>query len=177
MKNDQTSWWNSSTRQHVYLRWTCLVLCNAAFPFFLSMAVVKSPAQIIGVALAVISFIVIYAEVDTWAINKRHLVFSKHLRLSAAIKIATVILPFIDMICGMVAISLTHLISGINLEHVNDHHSTTTILLSSPQEACLTYITTMIDGVLLSLFVAAIMLLVRFINRLRTNRKNALNNA
>lgn len=163
----------------VYTRWSWLVLLNAAFPFLLSFMVTHSSAQYIGIVLAILSFIVIYAEFDAYLIRQGYLRLSRQLRLSAIIKIATPLLPFIDMISGMIAIGATKLITGYNIEshsQITRYQASDTI--HSPQASTLvelasTYIATMINGFILSAIVAILLLLVRLVYTLRKRHKQA----
>lgn len=169
------NWWNSSARNHVYARWIVLVLINALFPFLLSLSLIKSPAQFVGIMFAVLSFIVLYAEFDHWLLAKQYRSLSKQLRVSAAVKVATVLLPFIDMICGMISIELTKLITGLNLK-TSSYRGGYSDNLSGPLEACVTYITTMIDGFLLSAVVAAIIVVSRLAIKIIKYKKQNIEN-
>jgi len=170
------TWWNSPARNAVYARWCFLVVINAAFPFFLSLIVLSRTAQFIGVLMALASFTVIYAELDLWLIDKQHLTLSKQLKTSAAIKIATPLLPFIDMLTGSASIAATTVLTGYNLEQAGINPSYNEIDTANPTDQvsatlnmALVYLTTMIDGVLLSLLVGIILLLLRGTGRIWTN--------
>lgn len=168
---DKTTWWNSSARNLVYARWGVLVLINALFPLFLAVGFLNNAQQFIGISLAIASFMVIYAEVDLWLIDKRYFALSKQLRTSAAIKIGTVVLPFIDMIIGMLSMAVTRMLTGFDLEKVTRHSKhyeldgVQSVDLSILLKSSLTYLTTMIDGVLLTLLVGLILLVLRLVKK------------
>jgi len=171
MKSTQQTWWSSSERHHVYGRWCLLVLLNSAYPFILSLSMVNTPSHFIGICLAVMSFIVIYAEIDDWLLQQQYLTLSKQLKISASIKVATVVLPFIDIISGRIAIGITQFISGINMQHSRHELSVANTNYLDLQELVTTYTATMIDGLLLSLLVALILGLIRLIKNLRHTKK------
>lgn len=173
MKKQSITWWNAHHRNSVYTRWILLVILNAAFPFFLSLMLAKTPSQIVGILFAVLSFIVIYAETESYLLNRNYLTLAKQLRLSAAIKISTIFLPFIDMVTGIIALGITHQLTGVDLEKSsrtldqrieNSQQISPTLNLS---DLGASYLTTMIDGFLLSIIVAIIIGLIRFIAHCR----------
>jgi len=162
-----TNWWNAANKDSVYLRWTLLVILNAAFPFFLAMKITQTPSQILGILFAILSFIVIYAEAEHYLLKREFKSLAKQLRLSGAIKIATVLLPFIDMLIGAIALEISRELTGISLQN----RSRLARSVESNQTLSSTfnlgdfgasYLTTMIDGVLLSVIVAMILGLIRF---------------
>jgi len=174
MQQTKQTWWCSSERHHIYYRWCLLVLLNASYPFILSLSIVKSVSHLIGIALAVISFIIIYAELDDWLLQRQHQALSKQLRISASIKIATILLPFIDIVTGSIAIETTRIITGINVQHFQSTTQANDVLglnFLSLKELVATYLTTMIDGLLLSLFVALLIGLIRLASNLRQEQK------
>ena len=174
MQTLKQSWWSSSERHHIYSRWCLLVLINAAYPFLLSLTIINTPSQFIGVGLAIISFIIIYAETDSWLLQKQYQKLSKQLKISASLKIATFILPFIDIFTGMVAIGTTEIITGISIEKSRHYmHELEAIKTSylNLEEMTTSYMVTMTDGLLLSLIVALVLGLIRFINNMYHKQK------
>jgi len=163
-----TSWWSSPERNLVYARWGVLVLINALFPLLLAASMLNQTPQFIGIALAIASFIVIYAEIDLWLIDQHYFTLSAQLRTSAVIKMGTVLLPFIDMVVGMFSMTITRMITGFDLKTIahtaSKHYEIDCIRCAEPSTllaTSLTYLTTMIDGVLLTLLVGLILLALR----------------
>lgn len=177
----KTTWWNTSARDLVYLRWSFLVIINTLFPLFLASGIIENASQLIGIFLAIASFVVIYAELDLWLISQQRLALSKQLRISAVIKFGSPLLPFIDMLCGMLSIAISKFLTGFDLERINrhaQHHmngSVEAIERSALLDGALTYLTTMVNGVLLTLLVGAILLLVRIFGSKLAKRRAKLN--
>ena len=171
MKPLNLTWWRSDERHHIYKRWVLLVLLNAAYPFLLSLMTMESNTQIVGVVLGIISFIIIYAELENYLLQHRYQTLSKQLRLSALLKVTTVFLPFIDLIVGSVSIEITKVITSINLQSYQTKVEAYSSSLGNLKLISAAYITTMIDGILLSLLVALILGLIRLIANLRRKYK------
>ena len=160
----------NADRRSIYAYWSLCVILNASLPFFFALGVTSTLPQYLGVAAAVISFIWIYSEFDYRLLEKNHLVWSKHIRLSAALKVLTLLAPAIEIICGAVSIALVeYLLKSVSWLSTNTEH----LDLFAAQSATgfwVSYLITMINGTLLSLFVGLILLLVRPIIRLVSAR-------
>ena len=164
------SFWYSPKRFDLYMRWSFLVILNAAFPFILSLQIAQTPSHLLGILLAIITFIFAYAEVDFWLLKQKHHALAKQLRVSAAIKVSTLIFPFIDIFTGIIALDISRLLTGINITHY-DVQTTSTGSYSTALESvniaktCASYLTTMINGILLSLIVIGILFIIRVISK------------
>ena len=171
MSNTISHFWSSPLRHFIYSRWTVIVLLNAMLPFFLSLEFIRNITAFTGIMLAVASFVVIYAELESWLLRQRYTQLAKQLKLAASIKIATIIYVFIDMIIGAIAIETTRWLTGINVQKVGTYDSS---FINLPELAA-SYITTMIDGFLLSIIVALLIMVIRGIIQLRRYFKGAPN--
>jgi len=169
MTEQKSNWWRSTDRSAIYLRWSVLVALNAAYPFFLSLMMVKTTSQLIGIAFGILSFIIIYAETESYFLERNYTTLAAQLRLGAAIKISTVLLPFIDMITGSIALGITHQLTGVDLSssikriRTEDNLSQLIDPMLNLVELGTSYMTTLIDGFLLSIIVAMIIGLIRLI--------------
>ena len=161
MKDFLRTFWRSSERHFIYSRWTFLVLINALLPFLFSLEIITSISILLGITLAVSSFVIIYAELESWLLLKYCAQLARQLKVSAALKITTCLLPFIDLITGSISMELARWLTGINF---STPHKAEVIDMS---QVAISYITTMIDGFLLSMIVAFIMLLINTITKLR----------
>jgi len=99
---------------------------------------------------------------------------AKQLKLAATIKIATFFLPLIDMITGSMALELSRILTGISLDrdsHSSEFYDPVPTHELQFQELIGAYVTTMIDGFLLSIIVMIFISVIRGIMRLK-NRNN-----
>jgi len=158
----------------VTVYWSAMVVLNAIFPFLISLGFLTTLPKLIGVLMAIATFTLLYASLDWWLLNKGKSVLSSRLRLGAFIKIFTFILPFIDLIIGAISVGATRILIGVNLESERHQKALDSYYLQSALECLATYLTTMIDGLLLSAIVGVLMLLITLISQksyLRVKRR------
>lgn len=140
----------------IFIKWTALVLLNAAFGLMMNLK--ASPAQAAGMFAAIATFVLIYATLDIYLQEKRLHKWQRALLAGVLLKALIQLLPVIDMMAGAIAVDLVM--------------GTTT---SKAEGGFIQYyLTTLVDGFLLSLVVGCFSLLARLIMRLLEQRKSRL---
>jgi hypothetical protein len=129
-------------------KWTILVWLNAAASFFLVMSEQLKIWDIAGVTLAVFTFVGIYAFIDQYLLNQQKAELRIQLLWGVVLKALTQFAFMIEIATGSLSLQIV----------------TNTITMQIPFISH--YVATMIDGVLLSVFVLFIMLLVRMVRAL-----------
>ena len=127
------------------LKWTVLVWLNAAVSFFLVVSDNHLVSEIAGMTFAVFTFVGIYACIDQYLLNQQRTELRTQLLWGVVLKALTQFAPMIEIATGSVSLQIV----------------TNTITMQIPFVSH--YVATMIDGILLSVFVLFIMMLVRLI--------------
>ena len=127
------------------LKWTVLVWLNAAVSFFLVVSDNHLVSEIAGMTFAVFTFVGIYACIDQYLLNQQKTELRTQLLWGVALKALTQFAPMIEIATGSVSLQIV----------------TNTITMQIPFVSH--FVATMIDGVLLSLFVLLLMMLVRLV--------------
>ncbi len=155
-------------RRSVYTYWCICIIINASLPFFFALGMTTTLPQFLGVFAAVTTFICLYSEVDYRLLSQGKFDGSKQLRVSAALKPVTFLLPGIDLMTGALSIGITEaLIKSVSWLSSGQEH----LNLFQPQDVTgfwASYVITFIDGLLLSLLVGLILLMVKAVIRFRT---------
>lgn len=152
----------------LYGRWIILVLLNAILGLMFSLEILKSIGHYLGVVLAIISFIILYASLDHWLVTHQKQRLAKKLRLSAFLKAFTQVFMFIDLMCGMISLEITNfifdnlfnsqlIVSGTRRERSYSSITTYNEPVQTIIDTLHSYTTTMIDGFLLSIIVGVIL--------------------
>lgn len=128
----------------IFLKWTILVWLNAAYSFYMSLSKYSQAIEIAGITFVVFTFVIAYATVDIYPLNQNNLLLRWQLFGSVVIKMLFQIYPVIEMSSGIIAANIVEDLIGI------------ISFLTA-------FLTTLIDGFLLSLLVAIIFWLVKFI--------------
>jgi len=132
------------------------------------LSVTTTLPQFLGILAAVTTFIYLYSEIDYHLLNQRKFDGSKQLRISAALKLVTFLLPGIDLLTGALSISITQgFITSVSWLSTSNE----LLDLFRPQTVTgfwVSYVITFIDGLLLSLLVGLILLMVKAVIRFRT---------
>ena len=136
---------NISTRYELFFKWTVLVWLNAAVSFFLAVALGEhnQPAEIVSIICSIFTFVVIYTELDYYLIKKKEIKLRKSLFIAVLLKALTQFYPMIEMVTGMLSTGFIESFGLNNLSFIS------------------TYLTTLTDGILLSIVVALFMLIAK----------------
>ena len=127
------------------LKWTVLVWLNAAVSFFLVVSGDHLTSEIAGMTFAVFTFVGIFVCIDQYLLNQPRTELRTQLLWGVALKTLTQFVPMIEIATGSLSLQIV----------------TNTITMQIPFISH--YVATMIDGVLLSLFVLLLMMLVRLV--------------
>ena len=166
MNNTILNFCSSPKRHFIYSRWAIIVMLNALYPFILwstSIGRISNIPALTGIMLAIISFVAIYAELESWLLRKHHVQLAKQLKIAASIRIVTVVVYLIDIFFGVIALEAAHLLTGVNL----NRYSTYNLI----PEITATYTTTMVVGFLSSILVGLLILIIRGITKLTRHYK------
>lgn len=126
----------SYSLSYIIAKWVILVICNAAFSFYVATDI--GQANLAGICFGIFSWIVIYVylEIFTYEQNLPKLRFS--LFIGAILKIITQFYPIIEYVTGALAIAIIE---------------NTTLTAKQFLGA---YLITMLDGFLLSMVMSVI---------------------
>lgn len=129
----------------LFIKWTILVWLNAAFSFFVAINEHKETIDILGIICGVFTFVAIYTAIDYYLIKIKAIKLSKSIFVAVLLKVLTQFYPMIEMGTGILS---TGFIENISLNKIP--------FIS-------TYLITLTDGILLSIIVALLMLIVKFV--------------
>ncbi len=141
----------SDNRLHLYLVWLVYVSINAAISLYLAFDLYKASLDRYGIVTGLLSFVILYAELDRLFITSKNFDFHKILVVSVVLKAATQLLPIIEIGAGICATYLVESLIG-NVPFLS------------------VYLQTMIDGAILSVVVAIISVPTRIAFRAIKNR-------
>lgn len=148
-------------KRSVYSYWIVCVLINASLPLMFASDLIKTCPQYAGISAAILTFIIIYSELDSYVLKTHHADWSKQLRISGALKVLTFLLPVIETICGVISISiveaLVHSVTWVS----NAPNNSSLFSPESETGFWPSYLVTLLTGVLLSIVVGVILLIVR----------------
>ncbi|MDO9213011.1 MAG: hypothetical protein Q7U23_04160 [Methylococcales bacterium] len=136
---------NISARYKLFFKWTILVWLNAAVSFAIAMDRHQQPSDIVGMICGVFTFVGIYTALDYYLIKKQAIKLRKSLFIAVLLKALTQFYPMIEMLTGSIS---TLIIKDIVWDDIP--------FLS-------TYLTTLTDGILLSIIVYLFLLIISFI--------------
>ena len=120
----------------IFIKWTVIVWLNAIVSFILAVDLDKaSGINLLAMICGVFTFVFIYTAVDLYLIKIDKQNLRKSLFISALIKALTQFYPMIEMITGILAINAVDIVIG-NITFLT------------------IYLTTVLDGILLSIIVA-----------------------
>lgn len=119
-------------------KWTALVLLNAIISYVYALSEFASPLEQLGMALGVLSWLIIYLQLDSYLLRHGYERLSRSLWIGALVKAFTQLYPMLELLCGILAVSAVE------------------ELALQEQPLLATYLITMLDGLLLSLVVGAI---------------------
>ncbi|MDP3840019.1 MAG: hypothetical protein Q8Q54_13970 [Methylococcales bacterium] len=136
---------NITARYKIFLKWTLLVWLNAAFSFFLALGEHSQPVDIAGIICGVFTFVGIYTALDYYLIKIQAVKLGKSLFNTVLVKALTQFYPMIEIGTGMLSTGFIENIGLNNLPFISN------------------YLTTLTDGILLSIVVALFMLIAKCI--------------
>ena len=143
----------TENRSQLYLIWMVYISINAALSLFLAFNSYKASLDRYGIVVGVLSFVVLYAELDRHFVINKRIEWHKILVLSVIIKSITQLVPVIELGAGVCATYLVDAAIG-RVPFVS------------------VYLQTLIDGAILSIFVAFISFPTHFICTALKNRPN-----
>lgn len=135
----------------LYTVWFLLVGLNALLSLVLAFSEYRDTLDRAGIATGILSYVVIYAELDRHFIVNKFEEWHKTLLISVVVKAFTQLLPVIEVATGFLSIQLVESVIG-------------EIMFVS------VYLKTLLDGALLSVVVMLITLPARSIYRFINNR-------
>jgi len=135
----------------IYLKWCFLIGINVIVSTFFASEIMTTTGGALGVYLGIMTFVFLYARIDIYLMNRKREKWRKALYIGVAIKSLFQLFPIIDLTTGLMA---TEMVNNL-LEHdvLTDDH---VIFMEI-------YLITVIDGLILSLFVAIITLSTRIL--------------
>ena len=151
------------TKLKIFGKWTVLVWLNAAFSFFIAYTSrFDSLPEVLGLVCGVFTFVALYSVLDCSLLKQNKQSLRKWLLIGVLIKAATQCLPSIQVITGMIAVSCVDaMFSPLSEANNNARHGTSS--LSSRDSFLGTYSATILDGILLSIVVFALVMLIKLV--------------
>ena len=135
----------------IYLKWCFLVGINVIVSTFFAMDIMKRPEGALGVILGILTFVFIYARMDIFLLNHGKIKWRNALYIGVAIKSLFQLFPMIDLITGAMASQMVSNLVGYD------------ILMNDNVVFFEIYLTTIIDGLLLSILALVLTLSSRLI--------------
>lgn len=167
-----------STRLYVF--WSMVVSVNAAIGLLYGgMLYGKNWVSLLAIGLAVLSYIIIYSEVDRYLLLKGYQRVSRQLRIAAWLRAGTQLFPVFDLWVGMFSMAAVNVVlpeSGVWFDDAgvyNDSRATRGFEapVEDRQDFLFVYLVTMLHAFILSLVVGVFVALLRWIASIR--QKNA----
>ena len=164
---------NREQRNQTYLVWSLLVIFNAAFSLVMAATMIQHLAVYLGIIAGTGTFILLYAELELFCRSSGYTVLVRQLRLSALLKPLTFLFPVIELFTGYFAITTVHLLTGVHIDHRQEDLIGSAISLPALKFVT-AYLTTILQGLLLSIVVSVLLVMIRLIAGLRAvKHKNA----
>lgn len=142
---------NITARYKLFFKWTVLVWLNAAVTFYMTVGKNTESLDILGIIFGIFTFVFIYTVIDYHLIKIKALRLRKSLFIAVLLKASTQlpivvgVYPSIELLTGILS---TGIIESIELNKIP--------FLSN-------YLTTLTDGILLSIIVYLFLLIISFI--------------
>ncbi|GGX73833.1 hypothetical protein [Saccharospirillum salsuginis] len=128
-------------------KWTLLVSLNAAISFFFALAEERPPVEVVAMVMGVFTFIGLYMALEGWALKQERHAFVRRLNIATGLKALTQFYPVLEVWAG---IGATLVVSQL-----------------MPERGFFqVYFITLLDGLLLSVVVGALVGLVFLAERL-----------
>jgi len=143
-----------------YYKWAVLVTANTVFSLVFALDFMKTPQRALGVILGIISFIIIYAKLESYLIKTNRDKWRKALIISVCCLALFLLFPGFPLLSGALALELSEDILGLN-GSLRYHLSFFSI-----------YLVTIIDGLLLSTVVIVFTIIIRLLFNMEFLNKN-----
>lgn len=130
----------------IYLKWCFLIGINVIVSFFFAVGIMKTTAGALGIFAGIMTFVFLYARIDIYFLNRGKEKWRKALYIGVCIKSLFQLFPMIDLMTGSMAIEVVDNLFG---------HQ---ILMNDNLIFIEIYLTTVIDGLLLSVLAAILTL-------------------
>lgn len=143
-----------------YYKWIVLVSANTVLSLVLALEFMKTPQRALGVIFGIISFIILYAKLEDYLIKTGRMKWRKALIIGVGATAILLLFPGFPMISGALALDLSGSIldlSGSGRNHISFFSI---------------YLTTIIDGLLLSSLVIVLTIFARLLFNLEFLKKN-----
>jgi len=152
------------TKLEIFGKWTILIWLNAAFSFFIAYTSnFDSLNEVLGLVCGVFTFVALYSYLDFSLLKRNKESLRKWLLIGVVLKAVTQILPAIQIITGMIAVSCV----GVIFRHVvpgfKNYASDGFSAISSRDSFMATYLATVIDGILLSVILGVFVLIIKLV--------------
>lgn len=143
-----------------YYKWAVLVSANTVFSLIFASDFMKTPQRALGVILGIISFIIIYANLENYLLKTDRMKWRKALVIGVGATALLLLFPIVPMASGALALEISGDIldlRGSGYQHISFFSM---------------YLTTIIDGLLLSSLVIVLTIFARLIFNLEFLNKN-----
>lgn len=143
-----------------YYKWAVLVGANTVFSLIFASDFMKTPQRALGVILGIISFIIIYANLENYLLKTDRMKWRKALVIGVGATALLLLFPIVPMASGALALEISGDIldlRGSGYQHISFFSM---------------YLTTIIDGLLLSSLVIVLTIFARLIFNLEFLNKN-----
>ena len=147
---------------NIYLKWGLLVGFNSVFSILFALDFMKSFSGALGVILGMATFVFLYAKFDSFLSDTRKKEWQMALTIGVGSMIVLLLYPAIPMLSGALALDISG--SILHLPASGAQHSSFFSI----------YLTTIIDGILLSLLVFVLACLVRILFLLKPESVTSL---
>ncbi len=145
------------------MKWLVLVSINAVFSFFLALDVVQSTQGLIGILLAIFTFIFLYIQFESFLERKTDEKWRKALIGAVVVSALLQFFVVIHLITGAIAVDFINRIFSIPMRHSLEDLNTFFV-----------YSITITDGILLSILVGGITLIIRLLMALWENYRTSV---
>lgn len=137
----------------IFGKWTILVGLNAILSIMFALDTLKSTSQIMGVVMGIFTFIIIYSAIDLMLYEHQLEEWRQSLIIGVILKALLQFVFVVELIAGILATGAVHAIypSANNLSYIDEFFRT--------------YLTVMIDGILLSFVAGLITVIVKYIRK------------
>jgi len=160
-------------QQKIYVTWALIVFLNTLAALYFSLEVVNEISGYLGMLMGIFTFIALYSKADIYLLNNNRITLSKQLRISACLRLFTFCFPVIDGMTGLAALHIPQLIFDIQTQN-NSPVAYSFDNLTPLLNFSAIYLTTIIDGILLTILVGLIILLVKLVFSLIRLRQRLL---
>lgn len=137
----------------IFGKWTILVGLNAILSIMLALDILISTHQIMGVIMGIFTFIIIYSAIDLTLYKRQLEEWRRSLIIGVILKALLQFVFVVELIAGILATGAVQAIYpyAVSLSYIDEFFRT--------------YLTVMIDGILLSFVAGLITVIVKYIRK------------